>query len=286
MGDRAKHFRAGLLLALSSLVIMWPISYWFPFGEYLTAIGAEDYADYKQTLEIIIGIYITFFILNLVTAGLSATKINHKFKFWLSLAPAVILLVLPVLVVIPIAAKYPKQSFFEVFQALYSLLRFNSTQLFWLVLFLTVLSVVINVRAALIFKGATNPERLPNQLRNRYLIYLGVAALVFAITTLVILGNASARAADRKACLEYSALPLPEYDDQVETYISNVRLISAQSGSKELKTQFNNFSDLSIDYLSVVITEPDNATKLAQYGEAISALRTNIETFCSGLSVK
>jgi hypothetical protein len=286
VSDRIKHLRAGLLLTLSSILIFVPMSYWLPLGEYLTSIDIEDYADFKQTLEVIIGIYFTFFVLNLIAAGLSATKVNHKVKFWLSLTPAVVLLVLPVLLVIPIAAKYPKQSFFEVFQALYSLLRFNSTQVLWLVLILTVLSVAINLSAALIFKGATNPERLPKHLRNRYLIYAGVAFLVLAMTVLIGFSNSSARDADRKACVDYSALPLPEYDDQVETYISNVRLISSQSGSKELKTQFNNFSDLSIEYLSLVITEPDNAAKLAQYGEAISAIRENLDVICSEFSVK
>ncbi|MEY3933792.1 MAG: hypothetical protein RLZZ606_391 [Actinomycetota bacterium] len=286
MSDRIKHLRAGLLLTLSSILLIVPISYWFPLGEYLTSIDIEDYADFKQTLEVIIGIYFTFFILNLITAGLSATKVNHKVKFWLSLIPAVVLLVLPVLLVIPIAAKYPKQSFFEVFQGLYSLLRFNSTQLLWLVLALTVFSVAINVSAALIFKSATNPERLPKHLSNRYLVYAGVAFLVLAMTVLIGFSNASARDSDRKACIDYSALPLPEYDDQLETYISNVRLISSQSGSKELKTQFNNFSDLSIEYLSLVITEPDNAAKLAQSGEAISAIRENLDVICSQFSVK
>ncbi len=286
MGDRIKQFRAGLLLTLSSILLIVPMSYWFPLGEYLTSIDIEDYADFKQTLEVIIGIYFSFFILNLITAGLSATKINHKVKLWLSLIPAVLLLVLPVLLVIPIAAKYPKQSFFEVFQGLYSLLGFNSTQLLWLVLALTVFSVAINVSAALIFKSATNPERLPKHLSNRYLVYAGVAFLVLAMTVLIGFSNASARDSDRKACIDYSALPLPEYDDQVETYISNVRSISSQSGSKELKNQFNNFSDLSVEYLSLVITEPDNAAKLAQSGEAISAIRENIDVICSEFSVK
>jgi hypothetical protein len=286
VGDRIKHYRAGLLLALSSIVIIWPISYWFPLSEYLAAIDIEDYADYKQTLEIIVAIYISFFVVNLVTAGLVATKVNHWIKFWLSLVPAIILLVVPVVIVIPIAAKYPKQSFFEVFQALYSLLRFNSPQLLWWALILTVLSVAINLRAAFIFKSATNPERVPTHLNKRYFIYAGVMLLALLISALVGIVNSSARASDKNACLQYSALPLPEYDDQVETYVSNVRIIAGTTGSKELKTQFLNFSDLSIEYLALVITEPDNATKLAQYGEAISAIRGNIDLICSQFTVK
>lgn len=286
MGDRIKHFRAGLLLALSSAVILWPISYWFPLSDYLVAIGDEDYADFKQTLQLIIGIYLVFFILNLVTAGLSATKLSYKIKIWLSLIPAFVLLVVPVLLVIPIATRYPEQSFLEVFQALYRLLRFTSPELIGWVLFLTVLSTALNVRAAITLKNATNPERVPKHLRNRYLIYTGVVALVLVIVAVLGMTNSSARAADKKACLDFAALPLPEYSDQVDAYISSVRSIADKTGSRDLKSFFVDFSDLSTDYLSLTITEPDNSAKLAQYGEAITEIKTVIDQTCSQLSVK
>lgn len=286
MGDRIKHFRAGLLLALSSAVILWPISFWFPLGEYLVAIDDEDYADFKQTLQIIIGIYVLFFILNMLTAGLSATKISYKIKIWLSIIPGFVLLVVPVLLVIPIAARYPEQSFFEVFQALYRLLRFTSPELLWWVLILTVLAVALNVRSALTLKNATNPERVPKHLRNRYLIYAGVMALVFVIVSVLGMTNASARAADKKACLDFAALPLPEYNDQVDAYISSVRSIADKAGSRDLKSFLVDFSNLSTDYLSLTITEPDNSAKLDQYGKAITEVKAVIDETCSQLSVK
>jgi hypothetical protein len=286
VGDRIKHFRAGLLLALSSAVILWPISFWFPLGEYLVAIDDEDYADFKQTLQIIIGIYVLFFILNMLTAGLSATKISYKIKIWLSIIPGFVLLVVPVLLVIPIAARYPEQSFFEVFQALYRLLRFTSPELLWWVLILTVLAVALNVRAALTLKNATNPERVPMHLRNRYLIYAGVMALVLVIVSVLGMTNASARAADKKACLDFAALPLPEYNDQVDAYISSVRSIADKAGSRDLKSFLVDFSNLSTDYLSLTITEPDNSAKLDQYGKAITEVKAVIDETCSQLSVK
>lgn len=286
MGDRIKHFRAGLLLALSSAVILWPISYWFPLSDYLVALGDEDYADFKQTLQLIISIYIMFFILNLVTAGLSATKLNHKVKIWMSLIPAVILLLVPVLLVIPIATKYPEQSFSEVFQALYRLLRFTSPELTGWILFLTVLATFLNVRAALTLKNATNPERVPKHLRNRYFIYAGVMGVIFLVVAVIGMTNASGRAADKKACLDFAALAVPEYNDQVDAYISSVRTIAEDAGSKDLKSMFLDFSNLSTDYLSLTITEPDNSAKLAQYGEAITEVKTVIDQTCSALSVK
>ena len=285
MGDRIKHFRAGLLLALSSTIVIWPISYWFPLSDYLASIAVEDFQDYKQSLQFIIGMYLMFFFLNVITAVFSATKTSHRLKFWLSLAPAGMLLVLPFVVVISIAFKLPEQGFFGVFQALYSLLRFNSAQLLWWVLVLTVLSVGLNVLAALIFKGATNPERVTRHLRNRYLIYAGVLLLAFAATVLVSATNSSVRASDRKACQDYSTLTLPEFDNQVDAYISNLRTLAEQTGSKNLKTQFVEFSDTSGEYLSLVVTEPDNSGKLAKYGQAITAVKMNIDIICSEFSV-
>lgn len=286
MGDRIKHFRAGLLLAISSALIIWPISYWFPLSDYLGAIGEEEYAAFKQTLQIIISIYAGFFVLNLINAGLAITKLSHKIKIWLSILPAGVLLVVPVLLVIPIAVKYPEQSFFEVFQALYRLLRFTSPDLVGWALFITALAVTLNIRAAITLKGAANPERIPKHLSNRYLIYTGVMALIFAIMTLVSFSNSSARASDRQACLDFAALAVPEYNDQVDAYISDVREISDKTSSKNLRGLFVDFSNISTEYLSLVITEPDNEAKLAQYGEAITAVRANIDVICSQVSVK
>jgi hypothetical protein len=154
------------------------------------------------------------------------------------------------------------------------------------VLFLTVLAVVLNVRAAITLKNATNPERVPKHLRNRYLIYAGVMVLVLVIVAVVGMNNALGRAADKKACLDFAALPLPEYNDQVDAYISSVRSIADQTGSRELRSFFVDFSDLSTDYLALTITEPDNSTKLAQYGEAIADIKKVIDETCSEISVK
>ena len=286
MGDRIKHFRAGLLLATSSAIVIWPISHWLPLPDYLQGISDEDYSEFQQTLQLIVALYLSFFVLNLITAALSATKVSYKPKFWLSLVPAFILLVVPFVLVIPIAVKYPEQSYSEVFQALYRLLRITSPDLVWWVLILTLLSATLNIRAAITFKKATNPERVPKHLSNRYLIYTGVMVLVFAVVILVSMTNATSRAADRKACLDYAALVIPKYNDQVDAYISDVRTIAERTGSEDLKSQFVSLSDLSTDYLSLVITEPENSATLAQYGQAITELKASIDVTCAALSVK
>jgi len=226
-----------------------------------------------------------FFFLNLITAAISATKTSHRLKFWLSLAPAGMLLVLPVVVVIPIALKFPEQGFFDVFQALYGLLRFNSPQLLWWVLILTILSVGLNVLAALIFKGATNPERVPRHLSNRYLIYAAAMLLLFMATVLLAMTNSSVRASDRQACLDYSTFALPKFDDQVDAYISNVKTLAEEAASKNLQTQFLEFSDASIEYISLAITEPNNSVKLAQYGQAITEVKLSLDSICSEFSI-
>lgn len=281
MGDRVKHFRAGLLLALSSAVVIWPISFWFPLSDYLVSIGEEEYADFERTLQIIISIYIGFFTFNLITAGLCATKLSYKIKFWLSIVPAITLLVVPVLLVIPMAGKYPEQSFIEVFQGLYQLLRFASPEILGAALVLTLIAVVLNIRAALTLRNAPDPERVPKHLSYRYLIYTGVMMLVLVSTVLVSASNSSTRASDRKACLDFAALATPEYNNQVEAYISNVKKIAEETEAKNMETLFLDFSGLSTDYVSLVIAEPENSIKLAELGEAITATKSKIDVACS-----
>ena len=171
LADRLKHFRAGLLLALSSAVLFWPISYWFPLPEYLGVLGSEDYADYALALRSIVIIYLVFLLLNLVTAGLAATKLSHALKFWLALGPAAIILVVPFLLIIPTALSFPDRNYFEIFQAMYRLLRFSSPQLLALALICTLISVALNIRAALMFRAAPDPGAINPKLRTRYFMH-------------------------------------------------------------------------------------------------------------------
>jgi hypothetical protein len=286
MVDRIRHFRAGLLLALSALVVFWPISYWLPLPEYLSALASEDYADYQLALRLILVVYFLFFILNLITAGLSATKLSSRLKFYLALVPAALLFVLPIIFVIPAALSFPDRNYFEVFQAMYRLLRYTTPQLLALAIVCTLIAVAINVRAALIFRAAPSLDVVPNNVRNRYFIYAGVFFLVLAIVIPVGAFNASLRSMDRAACARYAALEVPQIDSDVPIFLSEIRVIGESAGNKSLQNLLINFSDISRQYLSLLDTEDQGSLVLKQYGDLTAKAKDEVAIVCSEYAVK
>ncbi len=286
MIDRIRHFRAGLLLALSSAVLIWPISYWFPLPEYLGVLASEEYANYQLALRSIVVIYFVFFLLNLVTAGLSATKLSSTLKFYLALVPAAILLIVPFLLVIPTALTFKDRNYFEIFQAMYRLLRFTTPQLLALVLVCTAIAVALNVRAALVFRSAKEPGNVVSQVKKRYAIYAGVALLVFAI--LVPLGayNASLRSLDRSACNRYAALDIPEVDEDVPIFLSEIRVIGESAGSSFVRNTLTNFSDISRQYFSLINTEPVGSFVLKETEKLTATAKEAVVRACADFATR
>jgi hypothetical protein len=281
MADRLKHFRAGLVLALSSAVLFWPISYWFPLPEYLGVLGSEDYADYALALRSIVIIYLVFLLLNLVTAGLAATKLSHTLKFWLALGPAAIILVLPFILIIPTALSFPDRNYFEIFQAMYRLLRFSSPQLLALALICTLISVALNIRAALMFRAAPDPGAINPKIRTRYFIYAGVALLVFAVIVPLGAYNGALRSQDRAACNRYAALEIPQLDEDVPIFLSEIRVIGESAGNRSLQNLFINFSDISRQYLSLLDQEPAGSVALKEVETLTIQAKDEIARVCS-----
>ena len=285
MVDRLKHFRAGLLLALSSAIVFWPISYWLPLPEYLGVLATEDYANYQLALKAILIVYLVFFLLNLVTAGLSATKLSNRLKFWLSLAPAVALLVLPFVLIIPTALSFPDKNYFEIFQAMYRLLRYTTPQLLALVLLCTGASVALNIRAALMFRAAPEPGSIDSKTRTRYYIYSAAALLALAVIVPVGANNGALRSLDRAACNRYAALEVPQLDEEVPTFLSEIRVIGESAGNKPLQNLFINFSDISRQYLSLLDTEQEGSIALKDVGLLAAQAKDEVVKACSEYAV-
>ncbi len=286
MIHRIRHFRAGLLLALSSMLVFWPISYWFPLPEYLAVLASEEYASYQLALRSIVIIYLIFFVLNLVTAGLAATKLSGNIKFWLALVPAAVLLFAPVALVIPTALRFPDQNFFVIFEAMYRLLRFTSPVLLALALLSTVLAVALNVRAAIMFKTANNLDSVSPILKKRYFIYGGVAFLVLAIIVPLGAYNASLRSLDRAACNRYANLEIPEIDEDVQVFLSEIRVIGESAGSRGIQKTFINFSDLSRQYFALINSEPAGSAILAEAEKVTASARDQVVQTCSEYAVR
>ena len=286
MIDRIRHFRAGLLLALASAVLIWPISYWFPLPEYLGVLASEEYANYQLALRSIVVIYFVFFLLNFVTAGLSATKLSSTLKFYLALVPAAVLLIVPFLLIIPTALTFKDRNYFEIFQAMYRLLRFTTPQLLGLVLVCTAIAVALNVRAAIVFRSAKEPGNVVSQVKKRYAIYAGVGLLVFAIIVPLGAYNASLRSLDRSACNRYAALDIPELDQDVPNFLSEIRVIGESAGNSSLRNALINFSDISRQYFSLINTEPVGSVVLQETEKLTATAKDSVVQACADYATR
>ena len=285
MLNRIRQFRAALLLGLASALIFWPISYWLPLGEYLGVLNTEEYAEYGIELKSFVALYLIFFILNLITAGLTATRMNFRVKIWLALIPAGLLLVMPFLLSIPIAVKFSNRNYFEVLGAFYRLFRFTKPELLALVFICTFLAVALNVLAALIIRSAADVDKVTDKVRNRYFIYAGAVVAILAVAVSLGSVNAAKRSLDRTQCNNYAALELPETDENVLVFLSQLMVFGEGAGTDAVKNAFTNFSTVSRQYYALLNTEVDETT-LTQYQVQTATAKDKVTEVCSEYAVK
>jgi len=283
--NRIRQFRAALLLGLASAIIFWPISYWLPFGEYLGVLNTTEYAEYQIQLKAFVALYLIFFILNLITAAITATRFNYRVKFWLALVPAGLLLVVPFLLSIPIAIKFSDRNYFEVLGAFYRLFRFTKPELLAVVFICTFIAVALNVLAALIIRGAADVDKVTDKIRNRYFIYGGAVLAILAIAVSLGSINAAKRTLDRTQCNNYAAIELPEIDEDVPIFLSQIMVFGESSGTDGVKNAFTNFSTVSRQYYALLNSEVDETT-LNQYQTLAATAKDKLTEVCSEYAVQ
>jgi hypothetical protein len=279
--NRLKHVRASFLLLLSSTSLFWVISYWLPLPTYLSAIAKPTYDDYRSLIQIIVISYLAFAVLNIVIAVLLTTKIAKKTKFWLVLTPAIYLFLIPFIVTIPAAIKFPNRNYFEVFQALFRLFRFTKIDTFALALVFTFLAVALNVFAAIVVLRSGEADSVPSKLRNRYLIYTAIVSVLCAVLATVFAYNSTLRALDRQACYDYKALAVPTTDEEVPTFLNELTLYGQQAGSTHLKNAFSNFTGLSRDLFTALDSENVDDATIQQYQTLVAVAKNELTILCS-----
>lgn len=289
MPNRLLSFRAALLLLISSAVIIWPISYWLPIGDFLSVLNSSGYSNYAITLKGIVVVYFLFFMMNLISAGLAFTKLDGRVKFALVLIPSSLLILLPMILVIPVAQGLSDRGYFTVLQAIFRLLRFSTTQLWITVVIVTLLSVAINVLAAiLLFKDKTGQVEkaidAPGNLKKRYGIYSAVLACALVIVGVSGLLNSDKRSLDRQSCSNYAALPIPETDQEVPTFLSDVQLYGDAAGTQEVKDALVSFAQYSRQYYLLLDSE-NPGLDMDQLVQAITISRDKVIEVCSEYSV-
>jgi len=282
--DRIRHIRGALLLTASSALVFWVISFWLPLPEYLVVLSSLEYQPYEFPLKLFVALYLIFFFLNFVIAGLYLTRLSSKVKFYLALVPAVLLAVGPVSLTIPIALQFPDRNFFEVFQAMYRLFRFTKVETFSLALLLTFLAVALNIYAAVRVRKTAPSGNLPANLRTRYLVYSAVVALLAGGFTAVNAYNSSLRWLDRSSCEKYVARELPKLDDEVQGFLSDVMLYGQSSGTKQAQEAFVTFSMLSRQYYALL--DAGDSAALQMVESQVAAAKAKLDTVCSEFATR
>lgn len=280
MQNRLKHFRAGLLLVLSSALSFSIISYWFPLNTYLSAIASDKYDDYRVTIQLFVASFLIFFLLNLVTAVLCFTRIPSSYKFYLALIPAVVIVILPFLLAIPIAIKFPDRNYFEILQAMYRLFRFTKIGLFVLAIVITVVCAAINVLAALIVLRAGAIDKVDRKLQTRYMIYGGITLVLLAGSMGINYYNSFIRSVDRASCYDYRDLQLPFTDEEIPIFLNEIQVFGDQAGSATLKNAFYTFATTSRQYYTVLNSEAD-AAMVSQFEIAVATAKQTVTDLCS-----
>ena len=105
--------------------------------------------------------------------------------------------------------------------------------------------------------------------------------MVFAVIVPLGAYNGSLRSQDRAACNRYAALEVPQLDEDVPTFLSEIRVIGESAGSRPLQNLFINFSDISRQYLSLLDTEPEGSLALKEMGTLTAKAKNEVAKVCS-----
>ncbi|NBY43371.1 MAG: hypothetical protein EBQ61_01055 [Micrococcales bacterium] len=280
MLGRLQHFRGAYLLMISSALSFWVISFWWPLGDYLKALNSTKYADYKTYILVMVGVYLCFALINLIVAGLYATRISANLKLLLAVIPASILFLTPFILTIPISQRFPNQNYFAVFQALYRLFRFTKPTTFAAAIIISVVILALNFLAAVMVKRAGSVDKVPAKLRTRYLGYTAGVTFGLAIFMVLTLISSNMRNLDRQSCYDYRDLEVPVLDSELVSFFNDVTLYGQQAGTKDLSTAMQQFAAYSRQYDAALQSDVDSAV-LTQYQQQVAISKQIITDICS-----
>lgn len=287
MSNRVLSFRAALLLIISSAAIIWPISYWLPLPNYLAVLSTSEYAQFANTLRGIVIVYILFLVINIVSAVLAFTRLDYRIRAALLAIPTLSLVVAPLVLIIPNAQHFTDRSYFTVLQAIYRLLRFTTPQLLVTVLVVTLLCFALNLCAlVLIFRDKSESiDEMPKETRKAYVALASILSLATVVSLISGATAAQNRALDRQACASYAALAVPENDEGVPVFLSDIQLYGEAAGTDQVKTPMVTFAEKSRQYYTLYYSDEETNVDLDALLEEVKAAKDQITQVCIEYSV-
>ena len=287
MSNRVLSFRAALLLIIASAVIIWPISYWLPLPNYLAVLNTSEYAPFAPALRGIVIVYILFLMMNIVSAILAFTRLDYRLRVTLVALPTIALVAAPLILIIPNAQALNDRSYFTVLQAMYRLLRFSTTPLLSTVMVVTLVAFAINIFALVLLSRdrSESMDEMPKETRKAYLALASILSLALLVSLVSGVTASQSRELDRQACAKYAALAVPETDQDVLVFLSDVQLLGESAGSELIRAPMINFANTYRNYYGVYYSEEETNVNLdALLAEAIKA-REAVSLACTEYSV-
>lgn len=287
MSNRVLSFRAALLLIISSAAIIWPISYWLPLPNYLAVLSTSEYAQFANTLRGIVIVYILFLVMNIVSAVLAFTRLDYRIRAALLAIPTLSLVIAPLVLIIPNAQHFTDRSYFTVLQAIYRLLRFTTPQLLVTVLVVSLLCFALNLFALiLIFRDKSESiDEMPKETRKAYVALACILSLATVVSLISGASAAQSRALDRQACANYAALAVPETDEGVPVFLSDIQLYGEAAGTDQVKTPMVTFAEKSRQYYTLYYSDEETNVDLDALLEEVKAAKDQIAQVCTEYSV-
>ena len=287
---RNRDVLAALASLCAVLLLVWPVSYWWPLGDYLSLISGKDYAKVAPALYLIVVGYLFFVAANLVAAMLAFFKSRVRVRVWLLLISSVAVVILP-FVGAGLSGSIDKtKSFSDVLGGIFGLVRFKTQGQLAGTLVLTYLAVLFSVFAIVVLlrgyelrarqaklDGEIIVEPAAPKLVLGYRIVAGALSVAIIAVASVTVLQANVRNTDRVACIAFAKVKAPSLEVEFDEYAKGVAPISKLAGS----------SDLRISLASMAVAFKSYYTNYLQGSDTTAAgnlavfERNNVIDYCS-----
>ena len=287
---RNRDVLAALASLCAVLLLVWPVSYWWPLGDYLNLISGKDYAKVAPALYLIVVGYLFFVAANLVAAMLAFFKSRVRVRVWLLLISSVAVVILP-FVGAGLSGSIDKtKSFSDVLGGIFGLVRFKTQGQLAGTLVLTYLAVLFSVFAIVVLlrgyelrarQAKLDGEVIVEQAAPKLVLWYRIVAAALSVAIIAVASvtvlQANVRNTDRVACIAFAKVKAPSLEVEFDEYAKGVAPISKLAGS----------SDLRISLASMAVAFKSYYTNYLQGSDTTAAgnlavfERNNVIDYCS-----
>ena len=287
---RNRDVLAALASLCAVLLLVWPVSYWWPLSDYFALVSGKSYAKVAPALYLVIFGYLFFVGANIAVAVLSPFKARVRVRVWLLLSSSVFVVVLP-FVGAAISGSIDKtKKFSDVLGGIFGLVRFKTQSQLAATLVLTYFAVLFSIFAVVVLlrgyelrarKAKLEGELIVEPLSKQLLFWyrIGAAVLTLAIIAVgaVTVVQANVRNTDRVACIAYAKVKTPTLEIEFDKYAADVAPLSKLAASSDLRISLASMAVAFKSYYTNYIqgTDTTAAGNLAVYE------RNTVIDYCS-----